>query len=407
MPLIPILIRIQHTMLSRSIQDPVTLFPYVENISKFSSSDQAEILIHIFTPRYTNQIEDGQVTLMHLAIEKICFEGGISSEVKKEVLESMKILCRFQFSDLLFDTIILPLFSDGLSQSLGCEAVFRLLMSIASLLSESQLIVALGKIELFVLATSKISEIDLTETGVVSRLQPDLESLLALDCLQVILGASIDSIGGKGFDDILRLLVKFASMRDILSGIRLRSLDILLSFRASSQLRVSFARHPDFPAKIYPSRVLVSSDTLECPGALVFPVSEYMDMVVDSLASETSWAVFWHLVRHLPIQLENVYIFQNASESILRLVSLIFQMVNSESVAASVVDIPTGFRTTEIFDAVFKLAMPLLVYSQFYNKQYQGEISQSFMQGMQKWPRGNTAKICIQVSRDNLTLHRL
>lgn len=27
---------------------------------------------------------------------------------------------------------------------------------------------------------------------------------------------------------------------------------------------------------------------------------------------------------------------------------------------------------------------------------FEGELSQSFMQGMQKWPRGNTAKICIQ-----------
>jgi hypothetical protein len=371
-PIIPILERIKHTMLSRSIRDPSALVVYVENISKFSRLDQLEILIHIFTPQPANQIEAGQLNLLTLAIEKLCFDSDIDSEVKKTVIESATLMCRFQFSDLVFETIILPLLSDGMSELLVCEALCRLLMSVSSLMNEHQLQVVLGKLELFISATSKDTVADSTDVGSLTRVQSHLGSLLALDCLQVILGASIDSLGGKGFVETLRLLVKLSSMRDISSVIRLRSLDILLSCRANSNLRVSFARHPDYPAKAYPSRHLVSLGKPEYPDALVFPVGEYMDMVVDSIASETSWAVFWHLLRHFPIQLENVFIFQNASESILRLVSLIFHLVNSEIVAASVVDIPTSFKMTEIFDAIFKLAMPLLVYSKFFNKQYQG-----------------------------------
>ena len=266
------------------------------------------------------------------------------------------------------------------------EQIFNMLVDCSCHYTESQILDSTTHLYKYIVAK---------QSGNIIQVQSGI--LQAIDCLHHMLGASAWDLGNVGFLVIFDMIINLAKDQSTLLFARLRLFDILLSFRANSSYQIDFLQYGSTGvySSALPPAGLYSVDT---QGGVLVPMGKFIEIVIDVLTVEKSWTLFWHLLRSFPIQSENVYVFRGVILEIQTLLSKLFDLVNSESVASNFLDIPSTFKKTDIYDGIYSILINFLVYKQFFSKKQQDELVYLFQIGLQKWPRGTTAKICIQAS---------
>lgn len=261
------------------------------------------------------------------------------------------------------------------------------------------------------IATSTTMSSSLTETSKISLPNPGL--ILATDALICVMQSCnkrLTSWNGflRSYDSLLELL----GSRETDLHIRLRVASYFLSLRSNLNnfvdLLSSCFMSPPISFLVDGRSVISKFDSTNSPTTTssnnitsyyshqALSLTKYFDCLLDLLAHEQEWSLFWFVIKRIPYQLENMIIFSDCCNQIQRLRNWCCDVVNTESVCSSVTEIPTTVKKTEIYDAVCRLAMILIQYRSFFSKQQQDELILTFHVGFQKWPRVSTAKLCLQ-----------
>ncbi|KAJ3225064.1 Tuberous sclerosis 2-like protein [Clydaea vesicula] len=396
---------------------------YMSSLAEFSKSCTEEFALKFIDHSFSlllyhhstnDAVEVDSLKLVSALIGHFFGADGNSLETRKRILQSSaKVFCltsgnlREKFFLLIKTNFMFGLVDE--SDTNVVVSIFQLMLDVQPECNESDIESFIRYLESFILikATSKSVE----HCSVV---------LKAIDTLHVILSVSAESLGNFGFKKCFTALVNLASAHPIEPFARKQILKILLSFRANANFQVDFETRYSLIAEEqstncgFSNKFLTvlspNTENFELFGIskndlqqfllpknqLFVPIDMYLDAILKIISTDTSWDVFWYVLKHLPIQLENVYIFLGSIFKLHEFTTLCYGIIDKESVASSILDFTNQMKKTELYESVYKLSISLLLYRHFFSKKQQDELAYSFQVGLQKWPRSETAKVCIQ-----------
>ena len=144
-----------------------------------------------------------------------------------------------------------------------------------------------------------------------------------------------------------------------------------------------------------PSRLLLSlkrdaseSDARE-GGVAVLNMSSWLDALLSLFHQGCDWEVYSFVLVHLPAQLSNHPIFQDAIPHIQELRRLLCEMIRTNSVLEP--PNSSGLRRSDVANCLFHSLVMILSYHQYFQKADEDELVRTFMHGISD----KTAKTCI------------
>ncbi|KAI8922195.1 hypothetical protein DFJ77DRAFT_485057 [Powellomyces hirtus] len=135
------------------------------------------------------------------------------------------------------------------------------------------------------------------------------------------------------------------------------------------------------------------SPTVNTPSTCLIPVAQHAAAVMVNLTREKDWEVYSCILQGLSTQLLNLPFFQAAGPQLTVLRAFFCDLIVNERAAATVKNLPTTVRKSDIYLTALNILTSLLAYRQFFTKQDQDEMLTAFQTGLYRWP--SAAKNCM------------
>ncbi|KAJ3065527.1 Tuberous sclerosis 2-like protein [Podochytrium sp. JEL0797] len=122
----------------------------------------------------------------------------------------------------------------------------------------------------------------------------------------------------------------------------------------------------------------------------------YFVSLLEILKLETSWEIYSLVMHGFEPQLRNMALFPQllSHACVEKLREHFCEVVVSEIVAASVADLPTTVKKSDLYLLVFKTLMTMLLWDHLFFKAQTDDVLRCFQLGLNRWP--TTARYCMQ-----------
>ncbi|KAJ3159400.1 Tuberous sclerosis 2-like protein [Geranomyces michiganensis] len=265
-------------------------------------------------------------------------------------------------------------------------------------------------------------------------------SLQAAQALFKVFEMCANKRGGDGCLLIYKYLVRLPTFHTAPRPVRLACLKYLMGMRSDSDYRIFIPLHyvsetldaqsiaeapsPKSAAQepaVSPSNLALNlkcfnrprSDSDALPGAgkvnqkepaqvvseidtrsmCLMPIAQHSAALLLTLTREKDWEVYSCILQGLASQLSNLHFFQAAGPQLTVLRGVFCDMIVNERAAATVKNLPSTTRKSDIYLTALNILTTLLAYRQFFTKQDQDEMLVAFQTGLYRWP--SAAKNCV------------
>ncbi|KAI8588615.1 hypothetical protein BDZ88DRAFT_397042 [Geranomyces variabilis] len=123
------------------------------------------------------------------------------------------------------------------------------------------------------------------------------------------------------------------------------------------------------------------------------PIAQHSAALLLTLTREEDWEVYSCILQGLASQLSNLHFFQAAGPQLTVLRGVFCDMIVGERAAATVKNLPSTVRKSDIYLTALNILTTLLAYRQFFTKEDQDKMLLAFQTGLYRWP--SAAKNCM------------
>ncbi|KAJ3183780.1 Tuberous sclerosis 2-like protein [Geranomyces variabilis] len=125
----------------------------------------------------------------------------------------------------------------------------------------------------------------------------------------------------------------------------------------------------------------------------LMPIAQHSAALLLTLTREEDWEVYSCILQGLASQLSNLHFFQAAGPQLTVLRGVFCDMIVGERAAATVKNLPSTVRKSDIYLTALNILTTLLAYRQFFTKEDQDKMLLAFQTGLYRWP--SAAKNCM------------